>query len=227
VDRPAGTTAAPEQALLALRDEQVVGFLDSPVAQARVAPDGRVLAVNDALVRLLGLPRDALVGQDGTALFAEHERDSMRDNLRRLISGEAHYLRRTRQLVHGTEERVLVLTSVAVTDARGGRLLAMSVEDVTDLSRAQAALQSSAERFGAVTRSLPMIVFTFDAQGVCTSSRGAALTRPRSSPPWPGRSPGARATSCASSTAAGGRGTTRRSAPRTAASTAGSASRST
>jgi diguanylate cyclase (GGDEF)-like protein/PAS domain S-box-containing protein len=51
----------------------------------------------------------------------------------------------------------------------------VSVEDITELKAARERVRAEADRFEAMLASMPVTVFTYDLDGVCTSSRGQAL----------------------------------------------------
>jgi diguanylate cyclase (GGDEF)-like protein/PAS domain S-box-containing protein len=162
------------QALEVSQEEQLTHFQASTVPQARVALDGRVLAVNAALESLLGVPAARLVGGDGLAHIAA-DLDDVRESLGRLAAGAVSYVQHERSLRRG-EGTVLqtVITTTAVHEA-GGRVLALSLEDVTALREAQQQLQVELERIDVLVQSTPVALFSYDLDGICTSSRGQAL----------------------------------------------------
>ncbi|MCY7365491.1 MAG: PAS domain S-box protein, partial [Frankiaceae bacterium] len=165
-----------QEALLTVQRGLDDGFLSSPVPQARLRPDGVVLAVNPAVEQLLGMPADVLVGMKGMVLVAAGDQDESADVLSRLSAGAVHFEQReiTLEPATGGPRRVLATT----TTVRGaGEVVALhtSLQDVTDLRAAQERERAAAARFDALVQSMPVAVWTFDCAGVCTSSRGAAL----------------------------------------------------
>jgi diguanylate cyclase (GGDEF)-like protein/PAS domain S-box-containing protein len=164
-----------EAALGVTREQLRARFDTSPVPQARVDLQGRVLAVNDALAQLMGIPSEALVGQDGMTYLATDRRE-LEANLARIVSGEEAYSQREHELRRrdGSTVRV-VTTTTLVREPDGEQVLAVSVEDVTALRAAEDQLRIEAGRFDALVQSMPVAVFSYDEHGICTSSRGQAL----------------------------------------------------
>ncbi len=166
-----------QEALLAAERGLGEGFVASPVAQARLRPDGVVLAVNPAMEQLLGVPAEVLVGMDGLSMIAAGEQAESADVLTRLAAGDGHFEQRELTLGSsaGGTRRVLATTT---TLSDGGRVVALhtSLQDVTALRAAQERERAEATRFEALVQSMPVAVWTFDRDGICTSSRGAALS---------------------------------------------------
>ena len=160
-----------------LRVELQVRYADSPVPQGRVGLDGRVLEVNPALAELLGRSASELVGADGLAMFPPEERGPLELSLGQLACGEVPVLRQEHVLLTTTGARRVVITATALHAPDGSTTLATTVQDVTDLRAERERTRTTAARFDALVGSLPVIVFSYDAQGVCTSSRGSALAR--------------------------------------------------
>ena len=183
--RPAGTVALhrdlrdAQQLQLALRerDEELrARFHDSPLPQSRVDLQGRILATNAALQELLGRSEAELVGCSAIEVYAEESRDAVVEALGLLVANEVTSLAQEHDVLRPDGTRRRTVTSVSVMhDAEGTPLLAAVVQDVTALREAEEGVRSEAARFEALLQSMPVVVFTYDLAGTCTSSRGQAL----------------------------------------------------
>ena len=160
------------------RDEELrARFAESPIAQARVDLEGRILETNRALQDLLSRGADDLVGRNAVGLFAEQSRTAVVEALDRLTSHEVSSLAQEHDLLRPDGERIRAITSVALMHDGGGRpQLAASVVDVTALRAAEERIRLEAARYEALLETMPVAVFTYDLEGVCTSSRGQALS---------------------------------------------------
>ena len=150
----------------------------SPVPQARVDLQGRVLRVNTALAALLGEPAEDVVGRDGLSMYVGHDRAALAEALHRMAAGTEHYVREERTLrrVDGTPVEVVV-TATLHTEADGRRVVVASLEQIDALRSAEREVRLQAERFRLLLETLPVAFFTYGHDGVCTSSRGSALAR--------------------------------------------------
>ncbi len=183
--RAVGTLGLHRDLRRALRAERELGasqselharFAASPVPQALVDRTGLVLTANAALADLLGCDADELMGVDGLALFTTEERPGVGATLVQLTSGAVRHAQQERTLRRGDGElRHVVITATVLGDVGIPGLLAVSVEDTTDLRSAEVRARRSAERFDDLVRTMPVVVFTYDLDGRCTSSRGQAL----------------------------------------------------
>ncbi len=169
-----------ELALSASEQELHARFADSPVAQSRADLQGRVLAVNAAMEKLLGEPAEELIGRDALAMYVESDRQGLRDARARLASGAEHYVQHEVTLIRADGEPVRIVrtaTAVRNADGDGPAVLAISVEDVTALRLAEQRMRTEAARFDALLQSMPVAVFSYDADGRYTTLRGQALDR--------------------------------------------------
>ncbi len=66
-----------------------LAFLSAPVALAALDPAQRVLAANDALLRLTGFRREEVLGQPMTALLAPGDRPAAEQDFMRALAGDA------------------------------------------------------------------------------------------------------------------------------------------
>ncbi len=184
-DRPVGTLALHHDLRRAVRAEAALStserelhsrFADSPVPQSRVDLQGRLLAVNPAMEKLLGEPVEDLIGRNVLAWHRESERAGRRAELARLVSGGEDYVRGEHTLVRADGEQLCtVITVTAVRDRDGATVLAGSVQDMTALRSSEQRVRAEAARMEALLRSMPFTVFSYDRAGRCTSSRGRAL----------------------------------------------------
>jgi PAS domain S-box-containing protein len=112
-------------------------FEAAPAGIALVGPDRRAFAVNPALVEILKVRPDELIGHR----LSEFEDDDLREipgaNFARLISGEADRLEMERRLLRGDETFIWVnAVTSAVRDADGELAYAVRIiEDITERKR--------------------------------------------------------------------------------------------
>jgi PAS domain S-box-containing protein len=152
------------------RGRQLAAFLDTAaIALHRVGPDGRVLWVNDAELKLLGYSRDEYVGRPIADFYVDD--DVIADMLDRLRRGEALYEHPARmRCKDGSIKHVLVDSSVLWED---GRFLHTQcfTRDVTERRNAE---QASA-LLGAIVRASADAIVSKTLDGVITSwNEGAA-----------------------------------------------------
>ena len=165
-----------QNALRERDDELRARFHESPVPQSRVDLQGRLLAVNPALEELLGLPAESLVGHDAVSLYSEEAQPAVREALVRLVSNEVTSMAQEHDVCRPDGTRRRTVTSVSIVEDVGGEpVLAAVVEDITPLREAEDRILTEAARYDALLASMPVAVFTYDLQGVCTSSRGQGL----------------------------------------------------
>ncbi|TAL23257.1 MAG: EAL domain-containing protein [Frankiales bacterium] len=159
------------------RDEELrARFAESPVPQSRVDLEGRILETNAALRELLGRPAEELDGSNAVELYTPEARPAVREALARLVSQEVTSLAQEHDVLGPDGARVRTVTSVALMHDGGGHpQLAASVVDVTALRAAEERIRVEAARYEALLESMPVVVFTYDLDGRCTSSRGQAL----------------------------------------------------
>ena len=107
------------------------------------APDGRILAVNNALCEMLGYSEEELLATDIQS--ATHPEDLDRDlaNLRALLAGEIHSYQLEKRYVHKQGHPIEVLLSVSlIRDSDGEPLYSVGhIQDITERRRAEEALR--------------------------------------------------------------------------------------
>ena len=148
-------------------------FEKSPLPQALVDQTGLVLNANAALAELLGYGVGDLEGPRGVTLFSAEE---LRETLSQLSSGALRHVQheRTMQRRNG-ELRYVAVTATILGDVDLAGVLAVWVQDVTDVREAERRAHTVVERFHPLLGSLPVTVCSYDRDGRCTSSRGQAL----------------------------------------------------
>ncbi|MDQ3611115.1 MAG: PAS domain S-box protein, partial [Actinomycetota bacterium] len=143
--------------------ERRASFDDSPVAQSRADLEGRVLAVNAALERMLGESAAALLGRNALEMYVAEDRPGLERALARLASGAENYVQHEPRLRRPDGRLVRVVRTVTtMLDEHGAKMLAISLQDVTALRAAEERIHLEAGRFDALLSSLPVTVFTYD-----------------------------------------------------------------
>jgi diguanylate cyclase (GGDEF)-like protein/PAS domain S-box-containing protein len=113
-----------------------------PVAAAILLPDGRIAAVNDALIELSGRTRAELVGSDATLFAAGGDGASMRVALARMAAGELEHYDAERRFTRGGGSEAVTIVHVGVVRDPDGRVesLMALLEDITARKQAEAQL---------------------------------------------------------------------------------------
>jgi len=137
------------EALAAAREAQI-GFDSGAIGSVRVAPDGRVLEVNESFAALLGRPREALAGLMGVELAHPGDVAGALDAFGGLVGGTYRTWDGECRFVRGDGQVVYTLMSAVLVDDVAGRPLHLLVQvvDITkrkhgehELARAEADLK--------------------------------------------------------------------------------------
>lgn len=136
---------------------------------------GSFTSVNEALVRLTGLPKTELLGRSSRMLFDEHELALVKEEFRHAVAGNA--VRFECRLRRGDGDRRLI--SVTNTPIRAGHevigVLGVA-RDITDERERAVALERSEARYTRLMESASDGIFTVNAAG-CFTSVNRALER--------------------------------------------------
>ena len=164
---------AAEAAGRALREyEERFGgaFEHASIGMALVAPDGRLLQVNESLARILGRPASELrrlrfqdvTHPDDLACDAEARE--------RMLAGQLASYEVEKRYTRPDGGLVWALLSVSlVHDADGAPLYFVSqVQDITERKRVEGDLRASEQRFRVLAASAPVGICASDPDGACT-----------------------------------------------------------
>ena len=145
-------------------------FDQAAIGMATMTLAGTIVRVNDALVRVTGESERALTGRHYFDLATGDSRETLRNAIVRLGSGDATTAEAEHQLVGGARCWVRsILTAVTDTDGRPLYLFAQA-EDITERRRALEALRISEERFRLLVESVTdYAIFMLDPQGRVTT----------------------------------------------------------
>jgi PAS domain S-box-containing protein len=147
------------------------------VGIAEVDQVGRYLRVNDALCKILGRPREKLLGANLLEITHEGDRDGEAAFHARLVRGElANYALQKRALRGNGSLVHLDVFCSSVRDAEGSFQYGVRViQDVTDRKRMQDELRESERRLRVLLEAMPAAVYTTDAEGRITFYNQAAV----------------------------------------------------
>lgn len=127
--------------------------------------EGRYLVSNPEVVRLLGIPEQAMLGHTDAELLAPEVARRMMDNDRIVMSG-GQVVRFEEHLSTADGERIFLSTKGPLRDA-GGRVIGMYgvARDVTERLTAERALRDSEERFRTLFEHFPVAYQSLDVHG--------------------------------------------------------------
>ncbi|HET6764291.1 MAG TPA: PAS domain S-box protein [Longimicrobiaceae bacterium] len=126
--------------------EPAAGLLDLMLQAAHeglaLLEDGRLIAVNDALVQLFGVPRERLIGRPPTEFLTPDSREEAERHIREAL--ESPY----RARVQHPDGRILeVEVRARALPYRGGTIRAAAVRDVTERTRMEERVRESEARY--------------------------------------------------------------------------------
>jgi len=135
-----------------------LSFEDAPVGKALVGFDGRVLEVNRAVGRILGLEPDRLIGTHVAELTHPEDLGAETELTRRAIAGEVDGFSLEKRFVRPTGAVVWANVNVSlVRDDQGQPLhLLLQVDDVTDRRAAESRSREAVARFEAAFTHAPI-----------------------------------------------------------------------
>lgn len=136
--------------------------------------DGRLLRVNEAYCRLVGLKRQEIEGKLFFVCLAPDSRNDALEDYRLRLSDAAAAVSREAEVTLWDGRKLWLETSSSIIDSEGGRRAVLTIlRDVTERRRAEEALKRSERRFrdllesasiaGVITDASGMLVFCNDA----------------------------------------------------------------
>ena len=141
-------------------------YNDTPVMLHSIDDDGRLVAVNDHWLSVMGYTRDEVLGRPVIDFHTAESRQRAVEGIAKLRAGEPRRHIQYR-LVKRNGEIIDVLLSATVDRDAGGRIrhsLAVMI-DVTDRMRAREALRKSEEQLAGILRSAMDAILLVDAAG--------------------------------------------------------------
>ncbi len=158
-------------------DRLAATYEAAPLGIAETDEAGRLLRVNDACCKILGRPREQLLGM--TFVEYTHEADREEDFARysQQMRGEiSNYTIRKRTIRPDGSVVYLDVYSSSVRDAHGNFRYGVRVfEDVTDKKLLEDQIRQSEQHMRDLLEALPAAVYTTDAQGRITYFNKAAV----------------------------------------------------
>jgi PAS domain S-box-containing protein len=148
---------------------------NAPLAVVWLDREGRITFCNRALLRLIGRDRDNVVGCDwfATCVAAEAQANRRAHYQQSLKTGQIADSDQT-EVLTGAGERRLIGWSNTLLRSPDGQIVGLSSlgQDITERTRAEAALRESEERFRTLMALAPVGIFRTDAAGNCRFVNG-------------------------------------------------------
>src|SRR3989440_2756569 len=140
----------------------------APIGYVSFDRVGRIEEINVAAARLLGDPRDRLIGRPFAPYVIEEDSALFLNHLLRCRSSESRVETELHLKKKGNGEIVAHLASSPVTSSmRNGTLLYQTaIIDLTERKRAEEAIRQSEKRYRALFDWVPVAVYTCDAKGL-------------------------------------------------------------
>ncbi|MCC6435376.1 MAG: EAL domain-containing protein [Acidimicrobiales bacterium] len=159
-------------------------FERAGIGKQVVAPDGRILRVNQAFASMIGLQPEAIVGRGWWEFAHPDERAEAAEVARQRSVGQHEPVRRVDAYLHRTGSKVWATIHVVpvLDDDTGERLDSVEITDITDtieaqmhLARALEERRRSERQLSALITPSPDPVFLLTAEGLVEAANPAAL----------------------------------------------------
>jgi len=140
------------------------------IGMGLVAPDGRWLAVNPALSRILGYSERELIATDFQSITHPDDLESSETHLRRILAKEIDSYQLEKRYISRDRGIVWAMLSVSPVWRASGEphYLIAQIQNITDRILAEQALRVSEERFRSIAEATQEWIWEIDAQGIYT-----------------------------------------------------------
>lgn len=139
-------------------------FDASGIGMAICTKEGRWVRVNASLCRIVGYPREQLLGMSFLEITHPEDAAASQQNMQKILSGEQNVYRLEKRYIHASGHSIWVrLTVSAVHDAQGKLLFFVSqIEDITENRRLERELKTVNERLALATKAGGVGVWDWD-----------------------------------------------------------------
>jgi len=137
-------------------------------AMRLVDKDGRTVQVNDAFIRLFGLPRERVIGSMFTVVYREDVHDSFLDRLRKIWTGGPFESREEVKIPLWDGREIWLDISTGLVDVEDDHLFLSILRDITARRHAEEALIQSERRFVQAAELSREMIWEVDPDGLYT-----------------------------------------------------------
>ncbi|WOF16688.1 PAS domain S-box protein [Methanoplanus sp. FWC-SCC4] len=127
--------------------------------------NGRIIDINDSLVKILGYKKDELLNIELSAVYPGSEYNALKDALSNLKES-GNYFYETKLKTRSGNEVFVEISASIVSKSKG--IVQSIIRDITERKISESALIESERRFRNLTDLLPQIVFEIDNGGMIT-----------------------------------------------------------
>jgi PAS domain S-box-containing protein len=153
---------------LLISEEKFRALAEQSIAGNCLLQDGKFVYVNPRLAEMLSFSQDEMIGLAVLDLVSKADRDMVRENIRKRISGELSFIHYTFSALKkdGSEVPLEVHGSKMLYNGRPA--IMATVLDITERKKAEEALLASEKKFRGLLENIQLIAVILDLEGNIT-----------------------------------------------------------